>query len=1287
MAEEKWAVDKLTSNNYATWKFKLKHLLIAKELYGYVDGTEAAPANDATPDAKATYTKNTSKAFSTIVLATSDDLLYLITDCESPKSAWDKLQAHFERDTLANKLFLKKQYFRMVMKESMPIEKHLKDMKDITNKLAAIKAPISEEDQVVTLLGSLPDSYSTLVTALEARVDNLTIDFVQQSLINEEQKRRGQKHVHSEGVSSTDSALAADRQRSRACYLCGQSGHLQRYCPTKPKHQNPNHGTGRYSHNAKQAVETDIEEDDSAFAVGRDANEAAAQSWLVDSGASRHMTPHRNLFSSYTPFTSPEKVGIADGHTVNAVGKGNVQITVRVSRKVTRLSTMYDVLHVPDLKTNLFSVRSATEKGVIVQFGHTRCWLKNSKGMIRAMGTLVDKLYYLDLESSDHTASTAYSDNSLWHQRLAHVNLSTIKQIHRENLVTGADLSRVNVDKRVCEPCVKGKMARKPFKPVGAIKSNRVLELIHTDVCGPMKTVSIGGSRYIVTFIDDYSRYSFVYFVAEKSDVFSKFREFEARVTNQTGLSIGTLRSDGGGEYVSSDFEEYLKDKGIHHELTTRYSPQQNGVAERLNRTICESARSMINHASLPKKFWAEAVATAMYIRNRVPTSAHKLSTTPYELWFGSKPDISNVKVFGCVSYAHVPCELRSKLDDRAEKMVFVGYSTRAKAYRLYDMASQKIVTRRDVVFDETSFDHNAKPVEVPESCSSDEIYTDSSDEQTSGQEETTPQPRRSERAHVPPVRYGIDEHVTESIHHVAYHVAEIVEPQSIAEAYQSPQNQQWKTATEAEYRSLLENETWVLTELPTDRKAVGCRWVFKVKYKADGEVDRYKSRLVAKGYSQQAGIDYQETYSPVVSFPSLRAVLSHAVDRDMVVHQMDVVTAFLNGNLDEDIYMTQPPGFIEPGQESLVCKLNKSLYGLKQSPRCWNVKLDGFLQSLGFSQSSADQCIYMRVVEGAQTIIAVYVDDLIIMSDTSAQLNEVKKGLSAQFKMKDLGEIHHCLGISVTREGNSIKLSQQHYIDQLLKRFGMEQCNTVATPAAVDVKLEKDDGSRPADQALYQSIIGSLIYAASATRPDIAFSVGVLSKFNATPTETHMTAAKRVLRYLKGTRAYGIVLTKSASYPVVYSDASWADNIENRRSTSGNVFIMSQGPISWSSKQQSVVALSTAEAEYISASEATKEASWLRQLLADLKGPADEPITLYVDNQSAIAISNKVDSKRTKHIDIRYHYIRDEIAQSHIKTHYCPSADMKADILTKPLARDRFVSLRDMLGMRETIG
>ena len=380
---------------------------------------------------------------------------------------------------------------------------------------------------------------------------------------------------------------------------------------------------------------------------------------------------------------------------------------------------------------------------------------------------------------------------------------------------------------------------------------------------------------------------------------------------------------------------------------------------------------------------------------------------------------------------------------------------------------------------------------------------------------------------------------------------------------------------------------------------------------------------------------------------------------------------------------MSQPDGYIEPGKEHLVCKLKKSIYGLKQSPRCWNRAFCEHLVSIGFKQSGADPCVYIKKSE-LLTIIAVYVDDLILIAKTETEMQKVKENLAIQFKMKDLCEIHYCL-VEWNKPQKSLRLHQKQYILNVIKKHGLTEAKTVSTPIDLSVKLEKDDGiSKAVNPISYQSIIGSLMYVTTATRPDISFAVGVLSKFNSKPNQTHLTAAKRVLRYLKGTAHMALKYCKAADENLVgYSDADWASDLDDWHSTSGNVFLMAGGAISWVSKKQATIALYTAEAEYVALSSATQEVVWLRRLLTDLKILQDRPTVLMGDNQGAIAIArNAVAHARTKHIDIRYHYIHEALKEGIIDLRFCPKNEMTADLLTKPLPRGQFEQLRLAMGM-----
>ena len=643
--------------------------------------------------------------------------------------------------------------------------------------------------------------------------------------------------------------------------------------------------------------------------------------------------------------------------------------------------------------------------------------------------------------------------------------------------------------------------------------------------------------------------------------------------------------------------------------------------------------------------------------------------------------------------YAYIPeVNKKGKLNNKAEKLHFIGYSLQTKGYRLIDESTSKVLVRRDVICNESDFQYdssktkvtdegtttNHEQVMVPEDEEPIELPNELQPQEQVVQEQQHWYPRRQRTA---PVRYGIDEFVDTAF----LDEVQIEEPKSIEEALK---DQEWKEAADSEYQSLMENETWKLVKLPTGRKPVGCKWIFKTKCTSDGKVERYKARLVAKGYTQKPGEDYDETFSPVVRYSSIRTLLAFAVQNGMMIHQMDVVTAFLNGTLDEDIYMEQQPGYIKKGEEHLVCKLKRSLYGLKQSSRCWNTVFKQYMESINFKQCTADPCIFVTGEEADLTIVAVYVDDLIVIAKTPETIKKIKESLAARFKMKDLGKLHYCLGISIQHdeERGSLWMDQRQYIQLLLKRYGLSQAKTATTPADINVKLVKNDGvSKPVNPLNYQSMVRSLLYAAITTRPDIAQAVGAVSKFNSCPTEAHLTAVKRIFRYLKGTIDLCIKYERSADNCLVgFSDADWAGDLTDRHSTTGNLFMMSGAAIDWISKKQPVVALSTTEAEYVALSATTQEAVWLSILLTDIKAPPKAPILIKEDNQGTIAVArNPVSHNRTKHIDVKFHYVREALEDGIIDLTYCPIEQMTADMLTKPLARQQFETFHLKMGLK----
>ncbi|KAL0430352.1 UNVERIFIED_CONTAM: Retrovirus-related Pol polyprotein from transposon RE1 [Sesamum radiatum] len=472
-----------------------------------------------------------------------------------------------------------------------------------------------------------------------------------------------------------------------------------------------------------------------------------------------------------------------------------------------------------------------------------------------------------------------------------------------------------------------------------------------------------------------------------------------------------------------------------------------------------------------------------------------------------------------------------------------------------------------------------------------------------------------------------------------------MMEPESFEAA---AKHEVWVQAMKEEIKMIEKNDTWELAERPKDKEVIGVKWIYKTKLNADGSIQKHKARLVAKGYSQLPGIDYTETFAPVARLDTIRALVAIAANKKWKIYQMDVKSAFLNGYIDEEIYVEQPQGFIAKGYEEKVLRLKKALYGLKQAPRAWYSRIDNYFMDRGFRRSLSEPTLYVKRQGNDTLIVSLYVDDLIYTGNNEKMIHDFKEDMMKTFEMSDLGLMHFFLGIEINQEKEGIFICQKKYTETLLKKFKMESCKTVTTPLVTGEKYKKEDGSEKVDGSIYRSLIGSLLYL-TATRPDIMFATSLLSRFMQSPSQVHYGAAKRILRYLQGTKDFGI----------------W--------------------DILMASKKQATVAQSSAEAEYIAAAAASNQATWLRRILEDMGEKQEEPTTIYCDNKSAIAITkNPVQHNRTKHIDIKYHALREATTRGEIELKYCSTEEQLADMFTKALPRDKFEELRTKIGVSQ---
>lgn len=1271
-------VEKLRgSENYGQWKFAMKMLLIHEELHDCIELGDDGKVKNQDP-------KLDLKALSKISLMVCPSCYVHIKNAKSAKEAWDNLMHAFEDTGLLRRLNLLKTLFTLNFDQFQKMENYVNAVMELGQKLNDIGSALEDEFLAIILLAGLPPSLDPLVLTLE-NLPKLTTDIVKAKLLQEDVRDTRSASGQQAGV------LVARKKRppkKLICHRCRGEGHYQRDCPSQGKH-----------------VSTGKQKEANWTAMGAMKED---ESWIIDSGATCHMTKNKRWIREYEEDTEKREIKVANGEVILSEGQGDVSLDLKFSKK-----TVKNVKFVPQLSANLLSVSQIAKNGNVCVFTKNKFKVFadencSIRGKVEATGTLDGGVYKLDARTlnsnnvksnaKDKSFQTGESVSEItWHRRLGHLNYRSMCVLKK--IVKGLKFSSSH--KEPCIPCIEGKLARKQFKKVKFRRATQKLELIHSDLVGPMSEKSLNGSKYLLTFIDDFSRKVFGYFLKSKSEVTEKFLEFKTMIEKQTGCSIKRLRSDNGGEYVNENLKSVLARSGIVHETTIPYCPEMNGVAERMNRTLIERARSMLQDSGLGLRYWPEAVGTAIYLKNRSPTAAVR-DAVPESKFTGNAVDVSNLKVFGCASYVLVPKKFRKKFDPKAKKLVFIGYCE--NGYRLLDIDNPSKVTKsRDVVFIENEF-----PMKVPneaqskcdilvpmnllseKDCSSKNIGSmiENNDNLEEINVDDDDAPEELEIRQPEQCRYPLRNRELKSSSEHEIHFSAENEPTTYNEAVKCESRELWKAAMKREYQSLLKNETWELTDLPKGKSAVQNKWVYKIKSDSESKEPIYKARLVAKGFTQKYGRDYNEIFSPVVKYSTLRMLLALAAEFNWSIEHLDVVTAFLNGDLEEEVYMKQPQGFEKKGEENKVCHLKKSLYGLKQSSRKWYEKMTSALKNLNFKQSEVEPCLFTKVDAESIIILALYVDDIYLFCDNEKLKQNTIDELKKCFEMRHLGPIKNLLGARIQRKEGKIYLDQSEYIQNILSTFGMEDCKPMKTPMELNLKLspaERNDETLP-----YQQLIGSLTYLAVCSRPDIAHVVSRLAQFNNKHSEIHWNYAKRVLRYLQNTKGQCLVFQKTGQPLFAFADSDWGGDSVDRRSYSGYAFILGGGAISYESRKQKTVALSSTEAEYMALSDSCKEAKFLKGILKDLTSCHEKfgylwqsPIVIYNDNRSAQFLTkNEMVNSRTKHIDVRHHFIRGCVKLGDVEVKYCETKQMVADILTKPLSADKTLFCCKGLGL-----
>lgn len=1366
-------VIKLNDTNYQLWKHQIKLVLKAKKVWFTIETTKPdPPPPDANTEDRAaqlklisTYEEKSAVAASVILIALEPSQGQQVINIDEAREIWLKLQQIHEGKVSSRRVDLRLELSTIKKENSENVEQFLARAQYIRDQLAQCGSIIQDEEYIGLLLNGLPKKYNMIrlqmkATGLEkismeefrsglkAQEDEISLseieDKMESARLSKKQERQEQRKPNKPNVS---------------CWICNKPGHYARNCYYRadrtehPRGKSENSEkqfrrttdmrNGRNDRKDEKVNNTTNENYESAMRMTNN-DKLYPSTWYIDSGATSHMTYDKSAFINLTE-SETEKVKMPDGSFLDVKGTGTIRVKTTDHNCKYQYIQILNVLYVPEIRENLLSVSTFEKKGYVTSFEDGTCRIKKKDDSLMLTGKRLNNLYEANIVTATNTkvekVNKVQEDNAeIWHRRFGHQNMGTLNQMRLKGIVDG--LKFENKNDFTCTDCIQGKAIRQSFDTHDEITTTDVLELIHMDLCGPMGTLSIAQSKYMYVLIDDYSRKIFIYFLKTKDEAFSKFKLFKSEIENQTGKKIKRIRSDNGGEFVNDKFKDFLEEHGIKHERTVPYTPEENGIAERTNRTIIQMIRCMLIDSKLPQKFWAEAAYHAVYIKNR--TFMRKINKTPEEKFSGKKPNVKNFKVFGSLAYYLIEAQKRKKLDATSKEAIFVGYDHTSKHYRLYSKEREAVIIVRDakiiedkkgaeVLFRTTKNETLEELIYVPinieneneltdyendkenqnvvynevqependvreldnEISSEYEYDTDDSDiddgaKDTSQQdptyqigninlEEPSEVPvRRSERIQAKQqnrVNLAVDEEI----------------PKSYEEALQSRKKERWKNAIEEEIKSHEVNKTWEIVNRPKNKTIIDSKWVFKIKENPNETVNKFKARLVARGYNQIRGEDYDEVFSPVIRLNTLRIIIALAVEEDLELYQYDVTTAYLNGVLHEEVYMEIPDG-ISGDKTNKVCKLKKGLYGLKQSAKTWYTTIKNELKSLGFKELYSEACVFLRTNnKGDYIILCLYVDDILIATKSKHEVDEVIILLGEKFDIKSMGKAKYLLGWEIERNetNGTIHIRQEKYINKILRRFHMQNCKGTTTPMEQIVANENNNDSKKqkVEEYPYQELIGSLMYLSQGTRPDITFATTYLSQFNKNFTEKHWKQAKHVLRYLQQTKSMGIKYQKANEKQAIgYSDASWNNNTEDGKGFSSYIFILAGGAITWQCKKQAVVALSTCESEFMAITEGIKEWLWLKKLFNELKKCKQylgNQLMLKTDNQAAIKLcANNMYHSRTKHIQRRYFLIRDEIERNNIKIDYIRTEEMAADFLTKPVTKRILNNCRAITGI-----
>jgi hypothetical protein len=1458
-------------DSFDSWRMDLDDSLLSDDLLDYVAGKTPV---DGSASSSPADIKNISLARMKIRQSIDQVHKNSVNHLTDPRAIYNSL---IERYAASNKARLR-QLIRMMYDVSTQTNRTVQEKVD---DLKRLRAQISNQDKDIViheqllicfLQMSMDEDFGTTIEILNASTETMTMEKVQSALESKELeladttikgetaqfagrgyggRYKGQKGItRSKAQGSKDDGKAGEWKGTEGCWTCGGK-HFKLECPIwrqtkagkswlssaagKAKPAGENKGGEKGKANATQALEDSSEFEESTYPPSS-AKVKASPQWYLDSGASVHLTPCRELFIS-TLSPSGLRIETADGSEIRSKGKGDVRIFYVSQEGKMRSTIVRGVHYIPEAASSLISVGELEDRGArIVVDSHkkTITVVRNQKEVL--FGQRHKKVWRLNQEKGhrahitqekgDDSETVPKSAIPKVSQRLLHARLGHPGK-HMEGKLNALmdDLGDHSFCPSFCSSCTEAKMTRKVSREPMSIVTEK-LARVHMDLWGPVE-LSLQGMKYMLTVTDQATGRIWVYFSKDKKRIVEKIKawvvvaEAECKEYGK-GEKLRAVRFDRGREFLNEAMETYCAGRGIRIEPTVGYHPEGDGIAERSMRTISERGAAMRHEMDLPAAYWEFANRTAAYLRNRGVVK--NMAKSPWELWRNEKPKARHLRVFGCPAWVLIPKEKRTKLGKRAWQGVFVGYKEETdKIYLVWNSADKKIHEVRFVEFDESKFNGNAAgqgpqpqhdimeegleeqreftdnesdasylveeqvvdenivsmeekglqgdavpidsggnensvgqdAIEAEEELQGDTIIVDAgrgaedldSDEASKynldpNETKTRSQIRReamalkkAEKQQAELERRQREEaHAAERLKKRGESngkdrsmVARVLlqpsadiydfDPKKLTfrQAMKSNEKDKWVGAIDEEVQNLIRRQTFSreISEAELQGKeVVDAKLVFDHKKDKHGKILRHKARLVARGFTQKHGVNYEETFAPTIRLDAMRMILATAAKNRWKVHQMDAVAAFLAASLQEEIFMKVPTELQQ--YFGKYVQILKSLYGLKQAARMWYLLVSNFLKEIGFSPMAVDPTVFRQRESGV--IIGVHVDDFIITGADEVAIGKVKGQLKKRFEMKDLEDAENILGIRIQRHGQKLTIDQSQFAKETVAQFLYDDSMKHATPMEPEaIRRLTEDPGRPLSQeewSKYVELLGKLIWLCN-TRFDIIFAVNRMASFTVEACWNHWKALLRILGYVSRTINHGITYggnnehaegvegSRIDYYSIdhnieghvgaanlqdgeAFSDTDYATDPRDRKSILGFVFMVYGGAVMTYSKKMKSVARSTTEAEYVGMGEATKAALWGRRLLAELEGKGEQAVPLLLgDNKGAVQLTRGVsNTSKIKHIDTAFHHVVDEVREGRIQVYWVPGKNMLADGMTKPLPREAFERNRGRIGV-----